>query len=98
MRMGHWTGALALAGTVAMLGFAPNGEATGTRPDPERYRSTAEDRESVAITVYNQNFGLVREVRGLDLARGTVELEFGTSPPGSSRRPCSYALSPGPAR
>lgn len=40
-------------------------------------RSTAQDRESVAITVYNQNFGLVRETRTLDLRRGVVALEYG---------------------
>jgi hypothetical protein len=40
-------------------------------------RSTAADRESVAITVYNQNFGLVREVRALDLGRGPIALEYG---------------------
>jgi hypothetical protein len=45
--------------------------------DPGRIRSTAADRESVMITVYNQNFGLVREVRGIDLTRGLIELEFG---------------------
>ncbi len=42
-----------------------------------RLRSTAGDRESVAITVYNQNFGLVREIRNLELARGRIALEFG---------------------
>ena len=40
-------------------------------------RSTADDREVVSLTVYNGNFGLVREIRGLDLATGTVKLEFG---------------------
>lgn len=45
--------------------------------DPPAFRSRAEQREAVTITVYNQNFGLVREVRGVDLARGTVALEFG---------------------
>lgn len=39
-------------------------------------RSTAADRESVALTVYNQNFGLVREVRNVRLPRGRVALEF----------------------
>jgi hypothetical protein len=39
--------------------------------------STAEDRKTVSITVYNQNFGLVREVRELPaLGSGKVELEF----------------------
>ncbi len=40
-------------------------------------RSTAADRESVSVTVYNQNFGLVREVRALDLGRGPISLEYG---------------------
>ncbi len=40
-------------------------------------RSTAADRESVAITVYNQNFGLVREIRAMALDRGPIELEYG---------------------
>jgi len=39
--------------------------------------STADDRKAVSITVYNQNFGLVREVRELPaLGNGKVELEF----------------------
>jgi hypothetical protein len=42
----------------------------------EPRRSTAEQREAVSITVYNQNFGLVREVRTVDLARGRTPLEF----------------------
>src|SRR4051812_20865592 len=39
-------------------------------------QSTSAQRESVAITVYNQNFGLVREVRNVDLPVGRVSLEF----------------------
>jgi hypothetical protein len=42
----------------------------------DRTRSTANDRESVSITVYNQNFGLVREIRTLDLQTGRIDLEF----------------------
>ena len=40
-------------------------------------RSSEADRESVAITVYNQNFGLVREVRSVPVGLGPVELEYG---------------------
>lgn len=50
---------------------------TAWSSDPHRVRSTREDRESVSITVYNQNFGLVREVRDIAVARGGVELEYG---------------------
>ena len=39
--------------------------------------STDKDRSKVTVTIYNQNFGLVREVRTLDaLPNGEVSLEF----------------------
>lgn len=38
--------------------------------------SAASEREKVSITVYNQNFGLVREIRKVPLGDGRVELEF----------------------
>ncbi|MDH3423768.1 MAG: hypothetical protein OEN00_12305, partial [Gemmatimonadota bacterium] len=51
---------------------------TSTRALQEapRGRSTAQQREAVSITVYNQNFGLVREVRTLDLPRGLANVEY----------------------
>jgi hypothetical protein len=39
-------------------------------------QSTAQERDAVSITVYNQNFGLVREVRTLDLPSGRVAIEY----------------------
>jgi hypothetical protein len=39
-------------------------------------RSTNAQRQEVGITVYNQNFGLVREVREIDVPAGRTELEF----------------------
>jgi hypothetical protein len=39
-------------------------------------RSGADQRQQVMITVYNQDFGLVREVRTMDLGRGPGEIEF----------------------
>ncbi len=50
--------------------------ASGARAGDAK-RSTAADRKQVSITVYNQNFGLVREVRSLDLGTGRVSLELG---------------------
>mgnify|MGYP003411899314 FL=1 len=38
--------------------------------------SGADQRQEVSITVYNQNFGLVREVREIEVGTGTVDLEF----------------------
>ncbi len=40
-------------------------------------RSTSADREAVTLTVYNQNFGLIREIRSFDLGRGVLGLEYG---------------------
>jgi hypothetical protein len=52
-------------------------EVTPTAQQAVPIRSTAAQRDAVAITVYNQNFGLVREVRTLDLRSGRVALEYG---------------------
>jgi hypothetical protein len=38
--------------------------------------STSADRKDVGITVYNSGFGLVREVRDVDLGTGRAALEF----------------------
>jgi hypothetical protein len=43
----------------------------------QQQTSTAADRKAVSITVYNQNFGVVREVRELkQLGTGQLSLEF----------------------
>jgi hypothetical protein len=39
-------------------------------------QSDKSQRESVAVTVYNQNFGVVRETRRLKLGSGRIELSF----------------------
>ncbi len=53
---------LGMAGMTALA--APIAELTrpvsAVAQEAERVKSTAEQRESVSITVYNQNFGLVR--------------------------------------
>ena len=38
--------------------------------------STLSDQESVAVTVYNNGLGLVREVRKIPVPAGTGELRF----------------------
>jgi hypothetical protein len=40
------------------------------------YRSTASERQHVALTVYNSNFALVREQRRLRLGTGRVALDY----------------------
>jgi hypothetical protein len=56
----------------AWLGAMPS---AGQAQQPA-IQSTAADRQAVTITVYNQNFGLVREVRDMTLTRGELQLEF----------------------
>jgi hypothetical protein len=73
---------LAAAATAAAIGMPSVTEAPGveiTPPSQElpRHRSSAAQRDAVSLTVYNQNFGLVREIRTLDLTSGRLSLEFG---------------------
>ena len=43
---------------------------------PQPVRTTARDRVSASVTIYNRNLGLVREVREFDVPSGAVELAF----------------------
>ncbi len=43
---------------------------------PQPARTTARDRLSAAVTIYNQNMGLVREVREFEVPAGAAELAF----------------------
>jgi hypothetical protein len=45
-------------------------------PAVQAAKSTSAQREDVSVTIYNQNFGLVREVRNIDLPTGRTSLEF----------------------
>ena len=77
---------IATTAAITMLAVPPVAEDSAHRPgdsptarsrtSADTLRSTAADRDSVSITVYNQNFGLVREIRTLDLNRGRIDLEF----------------------
>ncbi|MFO0613264.1 MAG: DUF4139 domain-containing protein [Polyangiaceae bacterium] len=70
----------ALAVTVGLAGgvTALVGSTRAAKAAPSAAKvSTAADRKDVSITIYNQNFGLVRETRGLDLGTGQVSLDVG---------------------
>jgi hypothetical protein len=66
--------------TAADASAAPPGAGAApvaARPAPAGHVSEAGDRKAVSITVYNSDFGLVREVRDLrGLPSGQVALEF----------------------
>jgi hypothetical protein len=72
----------ALAGTLAAgaLGCNPEAKAPthASYAGPVQKRaSTLSDRRKVSVSVYNGDFGLVREIREVDLGEGRIELEFG---------------------
>jgi hypothetical protein len=64
--------------TAAVVASALSGNAMAQAPAATATKVSGDaDRKQVTITVYNQNFGLVREVRELkDLGTGRVSLEF----------------------
>ena len=76
-----WLGGLGALGLCGWCALAA-GRAEAAPPAPSaaataKRVSEASDRKSVSITVYNSNFGLVREVRQLTgLPSGRVALEF----------------------
>ena len=69
--------AAAMAVTTPMATDPSETSASARQQAPSDTRSTAQQRDAVSITVYNQNFGLVREVRTLDLPSGPVSLAYG---------------------
>jgi hypothetical protein len=79
---GHGAGRDSLAAGSALT--AGSGALAARLDTPRRVRSagdsaflsTSADRKSVSITVYNQNFGLVREVRDVALTTGVAALEY----------------------
>ncbi|MCA9737776.1 MAG: hypothetical protein KC645_09150, partial [Gemmatimonadetes bacterium] len=68
--------ALVASAALGLLPFAPVPAPSAGSALPPVVRSSADDRESVTVTVYNQNFGLVREVRTLSLPGGTTPVEY----------------------
>ena len=62
---------------------------------PGQGTSTLDDQVELAVTVYNSDIALVRDVRNLQLPRGTFDLQLhGHRRDGESRRPCTSDRSP----
>src|SRR4030095_855601 len=67
---------LAVAGVV-VPGVTTNPTASAATPSaPAQGSSTLDDQTELALTVYNSNIALVRDVRTLQLPRGTFDLQF----------------------
>ena len=74
----RWFLVAALGASAVSLGCSGGQKGAATLPaGPATERAAgAETREKVAITVYNSNFGLVREQRRIELGTGKVELSY----------------------
>ena len=65
---------------IGFSGAAP--QSTQSSPDPapdaqpQAHTTTLDDQTDLAVTVYNSNIALVRDVRRLTLTRGTSDLHF----------------------
>jgi len=66
---------LATAGVLAAMTGSPTASAAAPSAPPQG-SSTLDDQTELALTVYNSNIALVRDVRTLQLPRGTFDLQF----------------------
>jgi hypothetical protein len=69
-----WTGLS--AGLVGTVGCQKQPAQNASRGPAVAKKSDERDRKGVAVTIYNQNFGVVRDTRRVPLAKGLVELSF----------------------
>ena len=75
-RLGLLGAAVAIA-AVAVPAVTTDETATAAAPAaPAQGTSTLDDQTELALTVYNSNIALVRDVRTLQLPRGTFDLQF----------------------
>jgi len=56
--------------------------------------TTLDDQAELAVTVYNSDLALVRDVRNVQIARGTSDLQFMDIARPSTRRPSTSDRSP----
>ncbi|MFP5379077.1 MAG: DUF4139 domain-containing protein [Vicinamibacteria bacterium] len=72
--------ALALAAGAWLVPVGPSNSPPGladvTAAQPQDVTTTLDDQESLALTVYNSDIALVRDVRSLTLPRGEGRLQF----------------------
>jgi hypothetical protein len=69
--------ALILAATILTPQLPSHARASNARPEPPNVSTGLNDQESVAVTVYNSDIGLIKDIRQLTLPNGLTELRFG---------------------
>jgi hypothetical protein len=68
---------LILLVTILSHRFSFYANAVGVEPPTQNTNAGVEDQESVAVTVYNSDIGLIKDLRRLKLPSGLTELRFG---------------------
>ena len=78
----RWSTSVTLTWLALAIAPVPGASAQAAAPaEPQQdrratIRATMDDQKEVAVTVYNQNLGLVRDVRRLQLPAGEFDLRF----------------------
>lgn len=67
---------LLLAATIIITGSSPSLAALAPADKTAAVTSTLDDQQSVSLTIYNVNLGLVKDLRKIKLPRGIGELRF----------------------
>jgi hypothetical protein len=78
---GRWSTSATLALLALAVAPVPGAPVQAAQAEPQQHQrasvtSTIDDQKEVAVTVYNQNLGLVRDVRRLQLPAGEFDLRF----------------------
>jgi hypothetical protein len=72
-----WLAAPALAlVAVTVPRLIPAAPVAAAQPAPQNNTSTLDDQTELSLTVYNSDLALVRDVRSIQLPRGTLDLHF----------------------
>ena len=76
MRAQLWAAALMVAGGAIVRPAFVSSPASAHPVDEQEATTTLDDQTELAVTVYNSDIALVRDVRSLVLPRGTFDLRF----------------------
>jgi hypothetical protein len=68
---------LIFLGMIFSQGLSFYADAVSVEPPSQNTNTGIEDQESVAVTVYNSDIGLIKDLRRLKLPSGLTELRFG---------------------
>jgi hypothetical protein len=76
MHFRHWFAVSILSVAAGALSYDRTTAATTGAPAEEQNTSTLDDQTELALTVYNSELALVRDVRAIQLPRGGFDLRF----------------------